>query len=58
MVNGPAVAPMPQEAWSQLTMRGEKRVAAKALMPASIAPPPRPPMAAKRIIHLKSGAAE
>lgn len=39
---GPSIAPTPYEAWSQLTRRGEKRAAANALMPASIAPAPSP----------------
>ena len=37
------MAPTPQLAWSQVVSRGEKRAAAKTLIPASIAPAPRPP---------------
>ncbi len=35
-------APSPQQAWSHVMTRGEKRAAAKALIPASTAPAPRP----------------
>ena len=42
MSSGPSVAPTPYDACSHVTTPAENRAAAKALIPASMAPAPRP----------------
>ncbi len=55
MTSGPSIAPSPQHACSQVMTRGVKRVAAKALTAASIAPAPRPDTKPKATITAHHG---